>query len=554
MFSQIPERHLRKIRWILTIGWLILIVSLFYDPISPQLTATNAFFGSTAAKTCFEFQGKCYPLQPYPMGARIFWGMIVPSSILILLIFGHEAWRRICPLSFLSQIPRALNWQSKRIITEDSWLGRNYLYFQFSLLFIGLNIRLLLVNSDRFLLGIFLLLTITSAIAVGFRYGGKTWCNYFCPMAPVQMVYSEPSGLLGSVAHTAKPKTITQSMCRTIDSSGKDKSACVACKSNCIDIDAEHSYWENIKGEDRRLLYYAYVGLAIGFYVYFGLYSGNWQFLSGAVWQETNQLTTLFEPGFYLGGHAIPIPKLIAVPLTLAVFSTVTYFLGLRLEKSYRHYRQRGKKPLPIEQLRHHTFSVATFIAFNSLFFLGVAPTLGWLPGMIRNLTTWSAIVISSLWLAKAWNRNAEKYTRERNGYLLRRQLKKLTVNFSKYLDGRSLEDLNPDELNALALVMPNFTSQYRIKIYGGMVGDALEQKSVSVASSLREFQSLRQQLGINEQEHFTILERLREQKPQLFSQTKSTVAGNEDLTVMRSVRKQNRDDLTIVRPRRFKR
>ena len=548
MFSQIPESFIRKIRWILTLGWLILIVSLFYDPISAQLTEANGIFGS--ADNCFQFQGECYPSQPYPMGARIFWGMIVPSSILILLIFGHEAWRRICPLSFLSQIPRALNWQGKRIIAENSWLSRNYLYLQFGLLFIGLNIRLLFVNSDRFLLGIFLLLTITAAIVVGFLYGGKTWCNYFCPMAPVQMIYSEPSGLLGSVAHTAKAKTITQSMCRTVDSSGKDKSVCVACKSNCIDIDAEHSYWENIKGEDRRLVYYAYVGLAVGFYVYFGLYSGNWQFLSGAVWQETNQLATLFEPGFYLGRHAILIPKLIVVPFTLAVFSGTTYAIGLRLEKYYRHYRQRTKQPLPAEQLRHQTFSVATFIAFNCLFFLGVYPTLGWLPGVMSNAITWVAIATSSLWLAKAWSRSAQKYTRERNGHLLRRQLRKLTVNFSKYLDGRSLEDLNPDELNALGMVMPNFTSQYRLKIYGGMVKDALEQRSVSVASSGREFQSLRRQLGINDQEHFTILEKLRAQQPQLFSKTKFTVAGDEDLTVVRSPQQQNRDELTIARPR----
>jgi hypothetical protein len=169
-------------------------------------------------------------------------------------------------------------------------------------------------------------------------------------------------------------------------------------------------------------------------------------------------------------------------------------------------------------------------------------------------------IATSSLWLAKAWNRSTEKYTRERNGNLLRRQLRKLTVNFSQYLDGRSLEDLNPDELNALATVMPNFSSQYRLKMYGGMVKDALEQKSISLASSWREFDSLRKQLGINDQEHFTVLERLRSQHPQLFANTKLTVAGDEDLTVMRSRERlpkvspqvQNRDDLTVVRPRKF--
>ena len=548
MFSQISERHLHITRWILTIGWLILIISLFYDPVSAHLTEAKMMFGPSVVNTCFEFQGKCQPLTSYPMGARIFWGMIVPTSILILLIFGHEAWRRICPLSFLSQIPRALGLQKKRVIKENSWLYRNYLYVQFGLLFLGLNTRLLLVNSDRLLLGIFLLFTIGSAITVGRLYGGKTWCNYFCPMAPVQMIYSEPSGLLTSVAHTAPPKTITQSMCRTVDSGGQEKSACVACKSPCIDIDAEHSYWENINRPDRQVVYYAYVGLAIGFYLYFGLYSGNWQLLSGGVWNETNQLKTLLAPGFYLGGTIIPIPKLIAVPLTLAVFSGFTYGLGLRLEKHYQHYRKRSKKPLTPEQLHHHTFSVATFIAFNSLFFLGVRPTLGWLPGIIPQVISWMAIVASSFWLAKACPRSLQKYTRERDGHLLRRQLNKLPLNLSDYLKGCSLEELNPDELYTLATVMPNFANQYRLQMYGGVLYEALEQKNVSIASSFREFQGLRQKLEINDLEHQTVLEKLLQEHPQLTFLSQTSFDAH---TVMRVPKSRPGDEQTTISPRK---
>ncbi|VEP17764.1 conserved membrane hypothetical protein [Hyella patelloides LEGE 07179] len=544
MFSQISERYLHITRYILTIGWLVLIISLFYDPISANLTETNMMFGPSVANTCFEFQGECQPLTTYPIGARIFWGMVVPSSILILLIFGHEAWRRICPLSFFSQIPRALGLQKKRVIRENSWLHRNYLYLQFGLLFLGLNIRLLLVNSDRFLLGVFLLLTIGSAITVGFLYGGKTWCNYFCPMAPVQMIYSEPSSLLTSVAHTAPPKTITQSMCRTVDSSGKEKSACVACKSSCIDIDAEHSYWENINRPDRQLLYYAYIGLAIGFFTYFGFYSGNWQFLSSGVWNETNQLKTLLAPGFYLGGSTIPIPKLIAVPLTLVFFSGITYALGLWAEKHYRRYRKRIRKPLTPEQLHHHTFSVATFIAFNCLFFLGVRPSLGWLPGIMPNVISWIAIAASSLWLAKAWQRSAQKYARERDGHLLRRQLKKLPLNLSDYLKGRSLEELNPDELYTLATVMPNFANQYRLQMYSGVLCEALEQKNVSIASSFREFQGLRHKLKINDSEHHTILEKLLQEHSQSISQAQ---ASFDDTTVLRSPNARSGDEPTTI-------
>lgn len=44
-----------------------------------------------------HFQNFCHDLAPCAMGARIFWGMIVPLGIFILLVFGNEAWRRICP-------------------------------------------------------------------------------------------------------------------------------------------------------------------------------------------------------------------------------------------------------------------------------------------------------------------------------------------------------------------------------------------------------------------------------------------------------------------------
>ena len=107
--------------------------------------------------------------------------MIVPASILIILVFGHDFWRRICPLSFLSQIPAALGWQRNHkvvnpitgktyyklvAINKDSLLGRNHLYLQFGLLFLGLVARILFINSDRITLGLFLILTIERSLSL----------------------------------------------------------------------------------------------------------------------------------------------------------------------------------------------------------------------------------------------------------------------------------------------------------------------------------------------------------------------------------------------------
>jgi hypothetical protein len=549
MFAKISERAMHLTRWVFTLGWLLLITSLFYDPISAQWTAPGQRF---APPDCVLFQGQCVSLTPYPMGARIFWGMVLPLVILTLLVLGHEAWRRICPLSFLSQIPRSLGLQKQYVIDENSWLARHALTVQFYLLFLGLNLRLLLANSDRLLLGIFLSLTILAAITVGFLFAGKTWCHYFCPMAPVQMIYSEPSGLLGSKAHTAPPKTITQSMCRTVNQQGQEQSACVGCKVGCIDIDAESTHWENIRQPDRKLLYYAYIGLVIGFYTYFGLYSGDWSFLSTGVWNETNQFSTLLAPGFFVAGQAIAIPKLIAVPLTLTVSSGMTYTLGLWAEKFYKRRNRHSTRPISVEQLQSRLFAIASFISFNLLFFMGVQPTLGYFPDVIQNLISWGAIVLSSLWLVKTWKRSAQRYSRERDANLLRRQLSKLDIDLSQFLEGRSLEELKPDELYTLAKVLPNFTQEYRQQLYLGALRESLEKRSVLPENSLYSLQTLRQKLGITDTAHAQILEKLQLEAPQIFPAKPPTYP--ESSTVMwrlsGHLNSKPTDATTVVRPR----
>jgi hypothetical protein len=41
MFGRIAERRMHLVRWVLTVSWLLLIASLFYDPLSPWLTQPN---------------------------------------------------------------------------------------------------------------------------------------------------------------------------------------------------------------------------------------------------------------------------------------------------------------------------------------------------------------------------------------------------------------------------------------------------------------------------------------------------------------------------------
>jgi hypothetical protein len=410
MFGKISEKYVRLTRMLLAIAWLILIVSMFYDPISLKFTAVDQLFGPDIS--CFQFQGQCLPTSPYRMGARIFWGMIIPLVIFLLLVFGHEGWRRICPLSFFSQLPRTFGMQGKIIVKKNSWLDRNVPYFQFCFLFLGLCIRLLFVNSDRLLLGCFLSLTIIFAIGVGFLFNGKFWCHYICPMGPVQEVLGEPSGLFARQALIAPPKSISQSMCRKIDAQGHEKSACVGCKSPCLDIDGEAAYWTTIRKPHRKILMYGYVGLVIGFYGYFGLYSGNWNLLSVGVWNETNQLATLMNPGFFIAGKAIGIPKLLAVPLTLSISTVAALLLSLWIEKLVKRFQQHRQMISP-EYWQSRAFAIAKFIAFNLLFFMGIQPTLGYFFPLIRSCIVLMAILVSTAWLIKIWKRSPSQSRRK---------------------------------------------------------------------------------------------------------------------------------------------
>jgi hypothetical protein len=349
-------------------------------------------------------------------------------------------------------------------VAKNSWLARNYLYLQFGLLFLGLCSRILFVNSDRLTLGIFFVATILAAITVGYLYGGKSWCQYFCPMAPVQKIYAEPRGLLASTAHEDDRQTITQSMCRSVNPEQKEHSACVACQSTCIDVDAERSYWEGITKPEQQWLYYGYVGLVVGYFVYYYLYAGNWDYYFSGAWaHQENQLATLLSPGFYVLDRPIPIPKLVAVPLTLAAFTAAGYFLGRKLEKRYKAYQFRRQQPLSLELLRHRIFTLCTYFIFNFFFIFSGRPFIQLLPAPVQYLFTVVITALSTLWLYRTWQRNPNLYSREGLASPLRKQFGKLNLDIERFLEGRSLDNLTADEVYMLAKILPGFSKEKRL-------------------------------------------------------------------------------------------
>jgi hypothetical protein len=533
MLSRVDESRMRLVRGGLAIGWLILIVSLFYDPVTPWLTRPDNSWSPFRLKPREVFvQGVALKEEAYAMGPRIFWTMVLPCVPLFLMVFGHEAWRRICPLSFFSQIPRMLGRQAVlrsfsrtsglveeklRLLRPDSWLRKNFWYVQFGLLWLGVSARIVAINSDGRALGTFFILVIGSAVTVGYFFGGKTWCNYICPVSVVQRIYTEPHGILESQAHLQK-QPVTQSMCRSSTPNG-DQSTCVGCLSPCPDIDLERAYWQTLETPGRRFSYYGYFGLVLGFYGYYYLYAGNWSYYYSGIWtHEIGALSPskIFGPGFYFGGVPIPVPKIIAAPLSIAAFILAAFSMGCLAEKIYAWSQSKLKRSLDRRLLLHRCFSVTTFLTINAFYLFGGRPNIGMLPESGQTAVTAVIVTMSTLWLVRALGRSPVRYQRESVVNTLLKQLKKFSADFSRFLEGRSLDDLGPDEVYLLAKTVPGFSQDQKQQVYKNVLRESLATGQTNSSHSLTMLAELRLQVGVSDDLHHSILKELGIEDPNL--------------------------------------
>ncbi|MEA5465866.1 4Fe-4S binding protein [Leptothoe sp. PORK10 BA2] len=539
MLAKVSEQRMHAVRWVLILAWGLLILSLFYDPISPGLTDPNHGWSFLKDHTlemaqdpsrCIKVQDACVPLaSSYAIGARIFWGMVVPCGIFIVFVFGHETWRRICPLYFFSQIPRALGIPPRTSITSFPWLERNHLYLQFGLFFLGLNGRILLVNSVRPILGSFLVLTLLSSAGVVWLLGGRSWCHYVCPFGMVQTVFTGPRGLLDSQAHRSVPKSLTQSMCRTVERTvektvdgavdglgkvaSKEKSACISCKASCMDIDSEKAYWDHLQKPGRRLVQYGYLGLVVGYFLYYRFYAGNFDYYFSGVWShELGALENLWKPGLYWFGTALPMPKVVAAPWVLAGFAIATFYGGTQLEKRYRGYLKQDFPHLGPEQSQHRLFSICTFLAFNIFFIYGGRPEINRWPLACQFAFQTVVACVSAIWLYRTWQRSPEQYLRESLADKLKRQLAKLPAELLTPLISCSIDQLSADEIYVLAKTLPHTAQYNRQKLYQGVLQETLAAEQVNSANSLMRLHYLQQQLEITPQQHYDLLAELNSQ------------------------------------------
>lgn len=524
MLSAVPERILLRWRTAVALGWLLIIASLFWDPFTPALTAADALQSPFRLhpERAAMVQGQVIEEAPYALGNRIFWTLLVPLIPLFLMIAGHEAWRRICPLSWWSQLPRRLGLQrttrqlNRRtgaidkplaLLSRQGWWRRHVWLIQFSLLFAALNARLLFINADRMALGVFLLAVISAALAVGWLWGGKTWCNAVCPVGVVQRIYAGPGGLLESQPHL-NPQTTPQSMCRKpgADPKQPDVNVCVGCTPSCPDVDLEKAYWESVDDPHVRWVHYGFLGLVWGFYTYYWAYSGNWGYYLSGVWtHETTTWTSLTQPGFALATLAW-IPKWAAAPLFLGACVAVSGLIGVTLERLTTRWCAPQWPALDISTLRHRCLIVSAWLSINSFYLFGGRPTVLLMPTPVSKLIDIAVVTLTTLWLMRAWRKQRNRYRKESVLIQLRKRLETFPIRFEKLLDGRGSAQLNADEADVLIRTLPAQAEANQKETFRQAVARAHAQHQLDSPETQRQLEELRALLAISPEEHTVML------------------------------------------------
>lgn len=197
-------------------------------------------------------------------------------------------------------------------------------------------------------------------------------------------------------------------MCRSEEGDpGLEASTCVGCASPCIDIDSEKHYWRNLMSRSKGVLYYGYAGLVISYFFFYLFYAGNWWYYLSGIWaHEPGQLDHLLSPGFYVMGSALPIPKLLAVPLTLGAGILAACLLGFTLERVIHANLLRRGSTLTRETVRHRMLSVTTFLIFNFYFIFSGHNFLYLLPVPLPTYAAVALGCLSSFWLMRTWPRS----------------------------------------------------------------------------------------------------------------------------------------------------
>ena len=427
-------------------------------------------------------------------GNRLVWTICIAALPFFWMTAGYHVWRRICPLAVMGQIGRSVGRPGARRMGD--WMARNYLYVQLALMIACLALRLVATNGSATWLAGFFGVVVAAAIVTSFVYGGKTWCNFLCPVGIVEKIHTEPSR-----SSTGHPSELT-SQC----------APCVACKKHCPDIDLEQGYWKEANEKSRRVAYFSWPGIVTGFYVYYYLVGGDWHYYFSGRWAYERDLPSqMLSPGFTF---APAIPRVVAAPLTLIVFGAVSYAIFAVIENAILASRKQREltvestdeqKEQLVTRVRHGMLAFCGLIALNAFYCFAGQPSLQRLPHWV--VTAWGLVVVfsSTAMFMRRLSRREDQYVHEKFA--------------QKILKKWEWGDAPPsDDLKDIYLLHTERTKQReaRLRAYKETVREMVADGLVT-RNELVLLDSLRAQLGISDKDHQRVIGELSAEERQLF-------------------------------------
>ena len=462
---------------------------------------------------------------------RLFWTVGLPLLPIGIVIAGFYPWRKVCPLAFWGSLGRKLDSvlakrgggeasdnkadkkgkgekKGKPVQRVPAWAEAWYPMIALTLLAIALVGRLLLTNGDGVALGILMVALGLGAALVNWRYTGKTWCNFVCPVSIVERIYTEPNSL--RLEHN--------SQCQK----------CTACKKNCPDIDQENSYWKDVGERAKRMAYFSFPGLVLAFYTYFWLRAGDWDAYFGGGWtRQPVTVELLTGPGLFFAPW---LPAYAAAPLSVAAFMLASFGVFWAIDKLLARW-------VSDEELRtHRMFTIAAFTAFNIFYLFAGAPTLRKIPHGPQVLA-FVVPLVATMFLVKRWKRSRKDFMEERSAKSLLRKWK--------------FKDPPPDDP---AGVFAYFKAQeaaeeQQLSVYRESVRQVYSEGTVH-KQELQLLEMLRGQLNVSEAQHRKILEELRADPSKVVSaEEELQLQGYREALTAAMLR--NADELELRRLRR---
>ncbi len=192
------------------------------------------------------------------------------------------------------------------------------------------------------------------------------------------------------------------------------------------------------------------------------------------------------------------------------------YGLGCGLERLYAWAMTRRGRALDRRVLLHRTFSVTTFLTINSFYFFAGRPNIRLMPALVQSTLDAVIVTLSTLWLVRVLSRSPARYQRESVVNTLLKQLKKFKTDFSRFLDGRSLDDLGPDEVYLLAKTAPGISQEQKHGVYKDVLREWIATGRTNSSQSLTMLAELRLQVGVTEDQHHAMLQELGIEDPSL--------------------------------------